>query len=673
MNARLLMVLLLAAIVPVAPAPAFGQTGPGTGDLPPRAIRRDIPHTNMIRRAYEAGTRDTSGRPGPNYWQTWMDYTIEAHLDPATSTVAGKQSAVIHNNSDSEMNTIQLRLDQNIFAANVLRSSLSPDITEGMTVTRLAMNGDEVDLNPPPRFGRGRRGGGGAARPQVQLAAYGLDQTTATITLPEPIPAHGTGTLEADWSFRVPLIESGRGIRMGRWADSLFQVAQWYPRVAVYDDLRAGGWDTEPYLGSSEFYNNFGRFDVTIDVPAGWVVAATGVLENPEEVLTSTAQERLTHVLESDEIQTIVGADEFGPGQATASGDRLQWRFVAESVGDFAWATSDRFVWKTTRAMIPERGAIPVHILHVPENADEYDAAGLSVSHALEFYSGLWTPYAFPQMTIVDGPESGMEYPMFTMSGLGAADHETGHEWWPMMVGTNETWYGFMDEGFNQYMNILSRADAQGVPPNLDGLGQRYGRTSGDENEAPLMWNANYGGPMYRFQAYSKAPLMLSMLGGIVGDSTVWEAMSDYSEAWLFKHPSPWDYAYFMNNALGQDLSWFWYYWLFTTESVDGSIEGVSMAGNRTNVTVRQDGGMPSPVVLRVEFAPDGPAITPMENSVMEAPLSAIVTYPVDVWFSGDRTFEAELDFGPRRIERIILDPRGRFPDRDPSDNMWSR
>jgi hypothetical protein len=329
-------------------------------------------------------------------------------------------------------------------------------------------------------------------------------------------------------------------------------------------------------------------------------------------------------------------------------------------------------VWDAMRANIPEKGLVFVHILYVPGDAEEYARAGRLVQHALEFYSKLWIPYAFPQMTIVDGPQSGMEYPMFIMSGAGAADHETGHEWWPMMLGTNETWYGFMDEGFNQYMNRLSGADADGVPPDLDGLGQRYGQTSGDEYEAPLMWNANYGGPMYRFQAYSKAPLMLSSLGGIVGDTAVWEAMSQYAEAWLFKHPSPWDYAYFMNNALGQDLSWFWYYWLFTTESVDGSIQAVTTDGTRTTVTVRQDGAMPSPVVLKVDFAPDGPPIRPMANSVMAGPSSAIVTFPVDVWFSGSRTFDAALDFGPRRIERITLDPRGRFPDRDPSDNTWT-
>jgi hypothetical protein len=663
MNARLVVSLGLGALLFAAPIPALGQSAQGTGDLPPRAIRRDIPLTNMVRRAHEAGTRDTSGRPGPNYWQIWMDYTIEARLDPATATLTGRQTAVIHNNSPTEMTSIQLRLDQNILRPNVVRLRAAPEISDGMTVSRLAVNGEDVDLNPPPRRGRG--GGTQGA----QLAAFGLDQTTARISLSEPIPAQGTGTLEAEWSFRVP--ESG--VRMGRWADSLFQAAQWYPRVAVFDDLRQGGWDTDPYLGPSEFYNNFGDYDVTIDVPGGWVVGATGVLENPGEVLTPTARERLTHILESDEVLTIVGADEMGPGRATAAGDRLRWHFMADSVNDFAWATADQFVWDATRATIPERGPVPVHILHLPGDTERYAQAGPVVRHALEFYSKLWTPYAFPQMTIVDGPESGMEYPMFTMSGLGAADHETGHEWWPMMVGTNETWYGFMDEGFNQYMNILSRSDANGVPPDLDGLGQRYGRTSGDEAEAPLMWNANYGGPMYSFQAYSKAPLMLSMLGGIVGDSAVWEAMSEYSEAWTFKHPSPWDYAYFMNNALGQDLSWFWYYWLFTTESVDGSIQEVATSESGATVTVRQDGGMPSPVVLRVEFSPDGPPITAIANSVMEGNKSAIVTYPVDVWFSGDRTFKAELGFGPREILRITLDPRGRFPDRDPSDNLWIR
>jgi aminopeptidase N len=176
---------------------------------------------------------------------------------------------------------------------------------------------------------------------------------------------------------------------------------------------------------------------------------------------------------------------------------------------------------------------------------------------------------------------------------------------------------------------------------------------------------------MYGFQTYSKTPLMLSMLGGIVGDDAVQKAIREYTHAWRFKHPSPWDFVFFMDRALGRDLGWFWYYWLWTTESVDGSIEGVASSGSKTVVTVRQAGQMPSPVVLDVEFAPDGPPIRPMPNARSLNDRTARVTWPVDVWFDGRRTFHAELDFGPRRIVRVTLDPSRRFPDRNPGDNVW--
>ncbi len=667
MYARSIVALSLAALTAgVSTGSAQSSTA---APRPPRAVRRDIPLTNMIRRAFAAGTRDSTGRPGRNYWQTATEYTIQARFDSASATITGRETVVIRNNSDSAMTSVQLRLDQNLFAPNVPRSQTVTEITGGMLVTRLVVNGEAVDLHPPPlRFGRGAQG----AQP-VRLAAYDITQTSARVTLPTPIAAHSSCTLEAEWSFRVPRADSVRGNRMGRWADSLYQVAQWYPRVAVYDDLREGGWDTDPYLGRSEFYNNFGRFDVTLDMPAGWIVGASGTLQNPDEVLTATARERLAHALESDSTRGIVGAGERGPGRSTAAGDRLRWHFVADSVADFAWATSSQFVWDVSRATLPGGRAVPIQIFYLPGHAQGYAQAGPVVRHALEFYSRLWMPYAFPQLTIVDGPEDGMEYPGFIMSSANASDHETGHQWWPMMVGVNETWYGFMDEGFNQYMNVLSRQDRQGQPANLDNTGQSYGRTSGDEREAPLMWDANYGGPLYTFQAYTKAPMMLSMLGGVVGDTAVWRAMSEYAHAWRFKHPSPWDYAFFMSNALNRDLGWFWYYWLFTTESVNGSIAAATTTGPRPSVTVRQDGQMPSPVVLKVKFAPAGPAIRPMRNAVMVDSVTAIVTWPVDVWFGGSRTFQAYLTFGPRRIERIILDPGCRFPDRDLSDNMWPR
>jgi peptidase M1-like protein len=644
-----------------APAQSVSTT------LPERAVRRDIPITNAIRRAYAAGTRDSTGKPGRNYWQLWTEYAINARLDPPSHMLSGRETIVLRNASDSALSSIQMRLDQNILRATVQRgASIPSETTDGFTITKLTVNGQPVDVNPPAFGGRGR---GGAAPTQTFLS--GGTTTTARINLTSPIAAKASATLDIEWTFKLASGTTGAGHRMtAAWGDSVFQVTQWYPRVAVYDDLR--GWDTDPYLGPSEFYNNFGRFDVRLDVPAGWIVGATGVLQNPNEVLTPTARQRLSHVLESDSTRVIVGPNEFGPGNATAAGSRLVWHFVADTVNDFAWGASDRFVWEATRATIPGKGPMPVYMLHPPSRAQAFSGGGAILRHALEFYSRIWMPDAFPVHTMIDGPDQGMEYPMVVMSSNGAADHESGHQWWPMMVSNNETWYGWMDEGFNQYMNILSGADASHQPPNLDGYGQSYARTSGDEREPIMMWDANYGGPLYSFQTYSKTPLMLSMLGGIVGDSAVWRAQSEYAHTWRFKHPSPWDYMFSMSRSLTRDLGWFWYYWLFTTESVDASIQNVTTAGTKTTVTVRQDGQMPSPVVLKVHFAGDGRPLKPVPNADVLDDLNAIVTWPVDVWFAGSRTFTATVDFG-RVIDKVTLDPHCRFPDHDVTDNVWPR
>ncbi|HEY0673895.1 MAG TPA: M1 family metallopeptidase [Longimicrobiales bacterium] len=634
---------------PPAAAPAPNQTATSSTALPERAVRRTIPMTNMIRRAHTAGTRDSTGRPGRNYWQLWTEYDINARLDVRNSTITGRETIVLHNTSPEALTSIYLRLDQNIYAPHAVRAARLPDVTDGMKVTRMTYNGQSISLTEP-NLQPGQQ--------VTSVSVMGLNTTIARIVLPgaNSIQPKATGRLEIDWSFEVPLAQGMRGLRMGRWADSLYQVAQWYPRVAVYDDLR--GWDTEPYLGPSEFYNNFGRFNVRLDVPTGFLVGATGVLQNPEQVLTPVMRERLARALQTDSVVQVVTENE---RRLNANG-RTVWHFAADTVNDFAWAASDRYVWDATRANIPGKGFIPVHVFYPPPNRGEngsFARVPQSTRHALEFYSKIWLPYAWPVFTVADGPDRGMEYPMFIMSALGAADHEVGHQWWPMMVSNNETWYGFMDEGFNMYMNILSGADSRSQRPNLNGPGQNYGRVSGNEYEAPQMYNANYGGPMYGFQAYQKAPMMLSMLGGVVGDSAVWRAQSEFAHTWRFKHPTPWDYMFSMNRSLGKNLDWFWYYWLFTTESSNGSIVSANTnSAGKTTVVVRQDGEMPAPVVLKVDLA---------DNT------SQTYTFPVDVWFPGSRTFNAVLDTEGRTVTKITLDPDARFPDRDASDNVWPR
>ena len=683
---RPLVAAALLSLAATAPGPLQAQAvpAPAASATPPRAIRRDVPITNSIRRAYAAGTRDSTGRPGRNYWQLRTDYAIDVSLDAATSRLTGTARITLHNSSPDPLRDIGLRLDPNHFLGNAPHAApwVPAEVTDGMVISRMTIDGKPVNLAsnsaPAGDGGSGARAivaaqQNAANAPTGEAVLRNGRSTAASVRLGTPIAAGAKAVLEIAWSHKLPG-GTGTGHRMvQRWADTLYQPTQWYPRVAVYDDLR--GWDNELYVGPSEFYNNFGTFDVNIDVPAGWIVSGTGVLQNPEQVLTAAARERLTKVTQSDAVTTIVGPDEIGAGQATAIGNangRLVWRFHADTVNDFAWATAKKYVWNATRATIPGKGAIPVHMLFLPGRANLFAKAGEISRHALEFYSKLWFPYQFPQLTLQDGPSSGMEYPMVINSNAGAADHETGHMWWPMVVSNNETWYGWMDEGFNQYMNILSDADAALQAPVLDGLGQSYGRTSGAEAEPPMMWNANYAGPgYYGFTTYQKTPLMLSALGGIVGDSAVQRAHREWAQAWMFKHPSPWDYMFFMNTALGRDLSWFWNSWLFTTESVDGRLASVKTQGIRTTVTVAQDGNMPAPIVLEVKFAATGPAIRPMKNAVMTDSVTALVTWPINVWFGGRRSLAVDLLFGGRKIERITLDPARRFPDRSPADNQW--
>ena len=620
-----------------------------------RAIRRTIPITRSFERGLAAGTRDSTGRPGPRYWQLRVDYRINARLEPELGQVSGTSVISITNPSSTRLDSVALRLYQNRFTATGTRVRNPPSVTAGMRLTRLVANGGVVDSLD-------------------QLAPPWATPTVVLVPLTTPIPAGGSGTLEVGWVAEVPNVPEGRrgAARGGRRGSRVFQVAQWYPQVAKFDDLR--GWDLEPHLGASEFYNNYGSYDVTLDLPAGWLVGATGTLQNPAEVLSPMVRQRLARVTESDSQQVIVGPSERGVGGATRDGDRLAWHFAADSVNDFAWAASADYLWDATRATIPGQGTIPVNLFYLPEH-QRYLQTGAMARHALEFYSALWFPYAFPQFTQVDGPEGGMEYPMLTMSGpnFGVTDHEIGHQWWPMMVGTNETWYGWMDEGFNDYMNILSGADFRNQPAVLDSLGMSFGETALAESQAPMMWDNNYGGPFTTYVTYDKASMMLSMLGGIVGDSTVVRAMRSYAQTWRFRHPSPWDFMFAMNRELGRDLGWFWYYWLFTTETSDGGIARVEQRGSRTRVTVRQGGEMPAPVVLRVEFAADGPPPQARTRNAVIDGRTALVTWPVDVWFSGRRSFVAEFDFGPARIERILLDPGARFPDRDPTDNVWQR
>jgi hypothetical protein len=253
-----------------------------------------------------------------------------------------------------------------------------------------------------------------------------------------------------------------------------------------------------------------------------------------------------------------------------------------------------------------------------------------------------------------------MEYPMiiFNGSSLGVTVHEFGHQWFPMTVGSNETRYGWMDEGFDGYITDIASAHITNTPLDLSGGGGGYRRVAGSEFEAPMMWPSDFAGPYYGTQAYSKAPLALYALGGIVGDSAVMRAFAEYARSWKFKHPTPYDFFFSMNKSLGKSYDWFWYQWFFTTYTLDQGIRSVTTSGDEAIVTIYDNGDMVEPIVLKIETLEGNPTL---------------MIYPVDVWFPGSRTIGLKIPLRGKQLKSITIDPENRFQDIDRRNNTWSK
>lgn len=605
--------------------------------LPDRAVRRDIPLVTAIRHAYAAGTRDSSGSPGKRYWQQRVDYRINATVDAPSGMIHGAESITLHNSSPDTLKQVVLRLYQNYFKATSQRNDYVTDITDGVVLERLAVNSGAIVL--------------------TDAKTYSVNGTIATVTPTAPIAPGADATIDATWHFTVPKVDTTeRGERMGRYDSYLFQVAQWYPQVAMYDDLH--GWDVDQYLGVGEFYNQFGNFDVNITAPGGWLMGATGTLQNADQVLSQRTRDRLALAMRVDTTVHVVTAAERG-ASATATGATLTWHFTAANVNDFAFATSRDYVYDATHADIQSKARIPVNVLYLPQHT-QYAVQNTAQygRFALEHHSRYVFPYEFAQGTIVDGPETGMEYPMIIFDGpnLGVTVHEFGHEWFPMTVSSNETRYGWMDEGFNEYIDQPATVDYTKKPVDLIEYGAAYRRVAGTELEAPMMWPTDFVGPNATMTTYLKAPVALRALGGVVGDSAVHAAFANYAREWRYKHPSPWDFFMAMNSALGRDLGWFWNQWFFTTHTFDQAIESVAMRAGNAIVTIHDKSDMAMPIILRVDYT----------NGTSDTVVQA-----AEVWFTGTRAVVMTIPLRGKTVRSIVLDPDNRFQDLDRSNNSW--
>ena len=652
-----LIVLVGTAIFPVDSVAQEAAAADGTGLISDAPVFPAVTPPSRYQDAIDKGTRTVNGRPGGDYWQQRADYRIAVEIEPETARLTGSETITYYNESPDELTSIVVRFYQNVFSEGVARNR-SVTLTGGMDLDRMALNGTELGVLARPRFENGE-----VIRPEGP--GYRMNGTVAVIQLDEPIPSGGTAELEIDWGFTV---SGGGGFRNGHLDNSVFNLAQWYPQISVYDDVF--GWDMSPYLGNGEFYVGYGRFEVDVTVPDGWVVVGTGMLANAEEILRPEQIEALLAAPALDTVIAVVSAADVESGSATlASTDGKQtWRMVADSVRDFAFATSDRYVWHVTGAETGgARGRVLIQNVFTPD-MDHWAEATLYAKHAIEFFSGYILEYPYPQATAAMGPPqvNGMEYPMITFithqasgRGLtGVVTHELSHFWMPMIVGTKEMAYAWMDEGFTTFNTALAMDDWFETSDSRLGGMNGYLQAARFEAEVPIMGHTDFAeNPFGRsVAAYSKPGTLLHSLRHMLGAETFDAFYTDYARTWAFKHPMPWDFFAMAEGAAGTDLDWFWQSWFYETATLDQSIASVQQSSSGVDVTVENlDRGV-MPVEIRL---------------TAEGGATETVTWPASVW-AGTRSVTRTIPFDGT-VDEVVIDPDQWYPDIDRENNSWTR
>jgi hypothetical protein len=647
-NYAFLLVALAACAqqTPVVLAPVHMET-PATAATPAGGVfdtRRDDPFAPIDRIEWPGPNRyrSSSGMPGPDYWQQRADYTITASLDTGTTQITGSVQIRYTNNSPDTLRYVWIQMDQNLSRTGSKGSALFP---------------------ADSRWGvRGFQGGYDLADVRVNgtVVQPRINDTMMRLELPSPLmPGGGKTTIAIGYSFRVP--EHGSD-RMGR-DSALFEIAQWYPRMAVYDDVR--GWNPDPYLGQGEFYLEYGDIDYSVTAPAGYIIAGSGVLQNPEGVLSAEQRGRLRAASRSSEVVQIITQAEAAAAKTRPVAGTKTWRFRAQHVRDVAWAGAPDFRWDATSW----NSVLAQAYYEFPKAGKAWEQAAEQTQWTIRQYSQLFFPYPYPQATSVAGPVGGMEYPMFVMvhygnddpaSIFGTINHEHGHEWFPMVVGSNERRYAWMDEGFNTYINTFALEERYPGQNVLGGYLRNWSDVVARGTQSPLMTAPdNIDASALGAIGYRKpAAVLLTLRNHVVGPDAFDAAFREYIRTWAFKHPTPGDFFRSVENSTGEDLSWFWRGFLYTSDVLDIGIDSVSTRTSDgqmfVTISLRRNTSIPFPVRLRVAYA-DG---TTQDFSL-----------PVNVWARGTR-FDAVL---PARapVAGVRLWPDPSVPDWNPSNDTW--
>jgi hypothetical protein len=597
--------------------------------------------------------RSAAGVPGPGYWQNSADYKIAVSLDDVANKITGDVEITYKNNSPDKLPFLWLQLDQNSFNTQSRGGKTTP--ISGGRFGNLAFEGgykiESVTIDGKP-------------------ANFIVEDTRMQIRLASPLAEKvGTAKIKIAYSFTSPENASDRmGIQQTK-NGAIYTVAQWFPRVCVYDDIE--GWNVLPYLGAGEFYLEYGNFEYSINAPASHIVVGSGELLNPTEVYTADQVKKWAAAANSETTVMIRSAAEVTDPASRPAKDRLTWKFKCNNARDVAFASSKAFILDACRINLPS-GKKSLAVSVYPVESDGKDAWARSseyVKASIEHYSNWLYEYSYPVATNVAGMVSGMEYPGIIFCGYkdktaslwGVTDHEFGHNWFPMIVGSNERKFAWMDEGFNTFINFYStdafnKGEYKNQKFDMHKLAPRIFRDNADPimSIPDVIQTRNLG-----MEAYGKPGFGLRILReNILGADRFDYAFKNYINKWAFKHPTPMDFFRAMEDGAGEDLGWFWRAWFYELWRLDQSVKDVDYVeqdpAKGAVITIENLDKMAMPAVVEVE-------LTSGEKERF--------TFPVEIWQRGATwTFRTSTKLP---IKAVVIDPDHSFPDMDSKNNTW--
>lgn len=601
--------------------------------------------------------RSANGAPGAAYWQNQANYTMQATLDTLHQQLLGNETIHYINNSPDSLSSLWLQLDQNTYKkgarSNYVTDQQPQEFTNGFELQQVQVEQNGI----------------------TTTADYIVTDTRLQIRLAKALPAKSTIKIRIKYQYTIPGGFGGRTDYFATQNGAIYEIAQWYPRMCVYDN--AEGWSTLPFLGSGEFYCEYGNFDYSITVPWNIIVAGAGELQNPTEVLTPQQIARLATARNSDKTVIIRSAAEVNdPHSRPVQKGMLTWHFKMNNTRDVAFGASKAYIWDAARVNLPNgKKSLAMSVYPVESAGDNaWGRATEYLKVSIEYFSKTWFVYPYPTAINEAGIAGGMEYPGIVFDGINdkgkelywVTAHEIGHNWFPMIVGSNERRYAWMDEGFNTFIDVYaSDAFNNGeYAPKRDAEYAPGGGYPADEivpylsdAKAPVMMMAPDAIPeTYRHPiTYFKAALGLVLLREtILGKERFDYAFKKYIHNWAFKHPLPTDFFHTMDNESGEDLTWFWREWFYNNWSLDQAVQQVSITGSTAKITIANLNKMVMPVTIQIA----------LNNGTTQR-----LQLPVETWLQHTTyTFTVPV---AAAVTSVTIDPDHQLPDANRQNNIW--